>query len=86
MIFPFRSATNDDAAFALRVTEACMRAYAEQTWGSWDGRADLNLEYDKIIRLDGTDIGIIGVEPHSDHWFIEKLCASFASTKLIGLS
>jgi len=68
-----RSATKEDAAFALRVTEACMRAYAEQTWGAWDGRADLNLKYDRIIRLDGTDIGIIGVERHSDHWFLEKL-------------
>jgi hypothetical protein len=26
-----RSATSDDAAFALYVTEACMRVYAEQT-------------------------------------------------------
>jgi len=27
-----RDATTDDAAFALYVTEACKRAYAEQTW------------------------------------------------------
>ena len=35
-----------------------MRAYAEQTWGTWDGRADLNLAWDKIIRLADTDIGL----------------------------
>src|SRR5262249_27391089 len=42
-------------------------------WGMWDGRADQNLECDKIIQLDRTDIGVIGVERHSDHWFLEKL-------------
>jgi GNAT superfamily N-acetyltransferase len=68
-----RGATMADAAFALQVTEACMRAYAEQTSGVWDGGGDLNLEHDKIVRLDRTDIGIIGVEPHGDHWFLEKL-------------
>ena len=40
-----RAATTDDAAFALHVTEACMRVYAEQTWGSWDGRGDLNIAW-----------------------------------------
>jgi GNAT superfamily N-acetyltransferase len=68
-----RAATGDDAPFALHVTEACMRAYAEQTWGSWDGRADLDLAFDKIIQLDGRGIGIIGVERHPDCWFLDKL-------------
>jgi GNAT superfamily N-acetyltransferase len=67
-----RPATKEDAEFALRVTEACMRVYAEQTWGTWDGRADLNPTFDKIIQLAGTDIGIIGIERHSDHWFLDK--------------
>ena len=68
-----RPATSEDAAFALHVTEACMRVYAEQTWGTWNGRADLDPSFDKIIQLAGTDIGLIGVERHSDHWFLEKL-------------
>ena len=68
-----RPATSEDAAFALHVTEACMRVYAEQTWGTWNGRADLDPSFDKIIQLAGTDIGLIGVARHSDHWFLEKL-------------
>ena len=68
-----RAATSDDAAFALHVTEACMRVYAEQTWGAWDGRADFDPSFDKIIQLAGTDIGLMGVERHPDHWFLDKL-------------
>ena len=55
-----RAATSDDEAFAPHVMEACMRVYAEQTWGSWNGRADLDLAFDKIIRLAGRGIGMIG--------------------------
>jgi GNAT superfamily N-acetyltransferase len=68
-----RPATSADAEFALHVTEACMRVYAEQTYGSWIGRADLDLAFDEIIQLSGSDIGLIGVERRSDHWFLDKL-------------
>ena len=68
-----RPATRGDAAFALHVTEACMRAYAEQTWGSWNACADLDLACDKVVQLEGQDIGLLGVERHPDHWFIDKL-------------
>jgi GNAT superfamily N-acetyltransferase len=68
-----RAATSEDAAFALHVTEACMRVYAEQTWGSWNGHADLDLAFDKIIQLAGRDIGLIGVDRRSDCWFLDKL-------------
>jgi GNAT superfamily N-acetyltransferase len=68
-----RAAKSEDAAFALQVTEACMRAYAERTWGSWDGRADLHLAFDEIIQLAGRDIGLIGVNRGSDGWFLDKL-------------
>jgi GNAT superfamily N-acetyltransferase len=68
-----RDTTSDDAAFTLRVTEACMRVYAEQTWGSWDGRADLNIAFDKIIQLAGSDIGIMGVDRDPGFWFLDKL-------------
>jgi GNAT superfamily N-acetyltransferase len=68
-----RPVTSRDAAFALRVTEACMRAYAEQTWGAWDGRADIDPARDKIIQLAGRDIGLIELDRRSDHWFLGKL-------------
>jgi GNAT superfamily N-acetyltransferase len=67
-----RPATSGDAEFALHVTEACMRGYAEQTYGVWIGRADFDLAFDEIIQLAGIDIGLIGVERRSDHWFIDK--------------
>jgi GNAT superfamily N-acetyltransferase len=68
-----RPATNDDAAFALHVTEACMRLYAEQTWGAWNGLADFDPSFDKILQLAGIDIGLVGVERYLDHWLIRKL-------------
>lgn len=68
-----RPATLDDAPFAVRVTDACMRLYAEQTWGTWDGRADFDPSFDRIIQLGDTDIGLIGVCRHSDYWFLDKL-------------
>ena len=68
-----RSATSDDAAFALYVAEACMRVYAEQTWGSWNGLADFDPALDNIIMLAGQDIGLLGIRRWSDHWFLGKL-------------
>jgi len=71
-----RPTTGDDAAFALHVTEACMRVYAEQAFGSWDaGRAmaGFNIAFDQIIQLAGRDIGLLGVDRRSDFWFIDKL-------------
>ena len=68
-----RPATSGDAEFALHVTEACMRVYAEQAWGGWIGQPDLDLAFDQIIQLTGIDIGLIGVERRPDHWFLDKL-------------
>ncbi len=68
-----RSATSEDSAFALEITEACMRVYAEQTWGSWNGLADFNSAHDQIIELADERIGLMGVEKLDDHWFIDKL-------------
>jgi GNAT superfamily N-acetyltransferase len=68
-----RPATTSDMEFALHVTEACMRVYAEQTWGAWNGRADLDTSLDQIIQLAGRDIGVFGVDCRSDHWVLDKL-------------
>lgn len=68
-----RAATSEDVAFALYVTEACMRVYAEQAWGRWDGRADFDPAFDQIVALDGHDIGIFGVDRRPEFWFLDKL-------------
>jgi ribosomal protein S18 acetylase RimI-like enzyme len=68
-----RPATSEDVAFALEVTEACMRVYAEQTWGSWNGLADFDSACDQIVELADKPIGLMGVERLNDHWFIDKL-------------
>lgn len=68
-----RDATSDDAFFALHLTEVCMRTYAEQTWGTWNGQADLNLTFDQVIQLGSRDIGLIGVDRRLNCWFLDKL-------------
>jgi GNAT superfamily N-acetyltransferase len=71
-----RAATSNDAAFSLHVTEACMRAYAEQTYGTWDparALAGLNVASDQIVLLAGRDIGLMEVERRSDFWILKKL-------------
>ena len=69
-----RAVTSEDVVFALHLTEASMRAYAEQTWGSWNGLADFDLAFDNVIQLAGHDIGLIGVDRRSGNcWILDKL-------------
>jgi GNAT superfamily N-acetyltransferase len=68
-----RQATTGDADFALHVTESCMRAYAEQTWGAWNGVADFDLATDMVVERDGRGIGLLGVDRRHDAWVLEKL-------------
>ena len=70
-----RNATTDDAAFALQVTEACMRVYAEQTWGTWSDRADFDPAVDMIVERDGRGIGLMGItiDGRQKSWVLEKL-------------
>jgi len=68
-----RPASRDDEDFALRVTEACMRRYAERTWGRWNGRSDLDPAHDEVIALQGRDIGLVGVDREPHCWFLSKL-------------
>ena len=68
-----RPAREGDAAFAWRVTETCMKVYAEQTWGYWDGEANFDPEHDQIITRLGWDIGVMRIERLPDHWFLSKL-------------
>lgn len=50
-----------------------MKAYAEQTWGYWDGEANFDPERDQIITRLGWDVGVMRVERLPDHWFLSKL-------------
>jgi GNAT superfamily N-acetyltransferase len=70
-----RDATTDDAAFALHVTEACMRVYAEQTWGRWSGRADFDPAVDMIVERNGRGVGLMGlsIDSRQKSWVLEKL-------------
>jgi GNAT superfamily N-acetyltransferase len=67
-----RETTHADAPFALQVTEACMRGYAEQTWGKWTKPDDFDPAIDKIIQIKGRDVGLMGVDRQPDFWFLDK--------------
>lgn len=71
-----RPAIAADAEFVYRVTETCMRFYAEQIWGTWNeagAREDFTPDKDLIVQLDGRDIGCVELEAASDHIELGKL-------------
>lgn len=68
-----RAATTADQNFVADLAAACIKSYAEQTWGSWDGRADLKLGQDQIIQSAGEDIGLLSVERRPGTWFLSRL-------------
>ena len=71
-----RPAAPADADFVFRVTEACMRGYAEQTFGRWDEalvRASFASATHRIIRHEGHDIGCIALIDEGDHTKLDKL-------------
>ncbi|HWZ88303.1 MAG TPA: GNAT family N-acetyltransferase, partial [Polyangiaceae bacterium] len=70
----------DDVGFAYEVTEAAMRVYVEQTWGTWD--VTLQLESNaksfdasthQLVLVDGERAGIVAVAVHESHVQLEKL-------------
>jgi GNAT superfamily N-acetyltransferase len=70
----FREAIPADAEFIYRVVEATMRAYVEQTWGSFSEEHNRKNIAEtiaagnySIIRFEGEDIGAISVERHPRH-------------------
>jgi GNAT superfamily N-acetyltransferase len=68
-----RRAREQDAEFALQVVEACMRRYAERTYGAWNGLSNFDVATDQIIVLGSQDIGLIAIERRSDHWFLSRM-------------
>jgi len=70
-----RAAAPDDADFLFQVTEACMRAYAEQTWGAWNEemtRASFTPPTHRIIRWRDQDIGCLALHEKADHLVLDK--------------
>jgi GNAT superfamily N-acetyltransferase len=58
------------------VAEACMRAYAEQTWGAWNEevtRASFTPATHRIIQCDDQDIGCLALEERADHLDLDKV-------------
>ena len=68
-----RPAGPKDESFAFRVSEACIKPYAEQTWGDWDGEIDFDPARDQVVSHLGWDIGMMRVDRLADHWFLAKL-------------
>lgn len=57
-----RPAVAADAELVYRVTEACMRGYAEQMWGRWDearARSAFDPATHQIIQYQGVDVGVL---------------------------
>lgn len=68
-----RPASAADHDFALHVDEACMRVYAERTWGRWNGCCDLDPGRDHVVRFAGCDVGLVGIEREPQCWFLNRL-------------
>ena len=75
-----RAATADDLEFAYDVTEAAMRRYVEQTFGTWIREVQKEIigrSFDpkthQIILVDGEPAGILAVEVDASHLRLEKI-------------
>jgi ribosomal protein S18 acetylase RimI-like enzyme len=71
-----RPATLDDADFVYRLTEACMRRYAERQWGKWDeGRTRRSFQpvTHQIIQFEGNDVGCLEVIESRTDFDLNKL-------------
>lgn len=57
-----RPARAEDAEFVVNLTEACMRHYAELTWGHWSEemtRKSFRWETHRVVMLGAADIGCV---------------------------
>jgi GNAT superfamily N-acetyltransferase len=71
-----RPAADADADFVLRVTEACMRRYVEQTWGRWDAeltRSQFSAATHRIVECGGRDIGCIQLTETAEGLHLQRL-------------
>jgi ribosomal protein S18 acetylase RimI-like enzyme len=71
-----RPASGEDADLVFRITEACMKDYAERTWGSWDEertRQSFVPATHEIVQYQGQDIGCIERSRASSKVSLNKL-------------
>ena len=75
----FRPTTHQDFEFLFELLKATMQEYVAQTWG-WDEtwqrqhfRGRFKPGADRVIILDGEEIGVISTEESSDEIFLSKI-------------
>lgn len=71
-----RPALDSDAEFVFMLTKACMRRYAEATWGAWDAektRKSFFSQTHSIVLLGDTDIGCIELIEEPSRFRLNKL-------------
>lgn len=74
-----RPATENDSEFAFKVKKRALREYVEKTWG-WDETFQRKFhqehwhpQHEKVIMLDGCDIGKIVTCDHGEHLLLESV-------------
>jgi GNAT superfamily N-acetyltransferase len=71
-----RRATSRDAEFVYRLSEVCMRGYAEQTWGYWDedaARSSFRVATHRIVQSRERDIGCLAIEERDDALWLLRI-------------
>jgi ribosomal protein S18 acetylase RimI-like enzyme len=78
--YTLRPVTEDDYAWLWQLKQRTMRAYVEQTWGTWDeGVQDIFFrqgffpEKLRIIQAGGRDAGLLEVEQNSHEIFLLRI-------------
>ena len=86
-----RDATTSDLVLTYTITEDAMRAYVEQTWGSWDPdeqfqkhRDNFTPETHSVILADDDEIGFVAVEDLPTYLWLVKMYL-FASHRNRGI-
>src|SRR5438067_1145665 len=80
MTIELRPCTAADKPFVYEVTEAAMRPYVEEAFGSWDASAErrrsnaaFNPATCRIIVVDGTPAGVFAVETRASEIYLSKI-------------
>ena len=78
--YTLRPVTEEDYAWLWQLKQRTMRAYVEQTWGTWDeGVQDIFFrqgffpEKLRIIQAGGRDAGLLEVEQNSHEVFLLRI-------------